>query len=174
MVVPQRLSQPMVSDLIAIGNPPLLSRCSRDSQGGFSPASHRACDFHRTRRTINADYLLRVCEVTSLFLKPLIVFRFWDCRIVVPYAPPPFGLGVSGFSQVCLRLPRLPVHIQSALTMPLRSTPITGASSLLRAPAPWMSRSFPTCAGGSVIPFTFPCTRPRFLCSLCFSFAYRF
>lgn len=40
----------------------------------FSPASHRACDFHRTRRTISADYLLRVCEVTSLFLKPLIFF----------------------------------------------------------------------------------------------------
>ena len=59
---------------IAIGNPPLLSRCYRDSQGGFSPASHRACDFHRTRRTISADYLLRVCEVTSLFLKPLIFF----------------------------------------------------------------------------------------------------
>ena len=28
-----------------------------EAQGyvGFSPASHRACDFHRTRRSINAD-----------------------------------------------------------------------------------------------------------------------
>ena len=41
---------------IAIGNPPLLpSSCENSSQSGFSPASHRACDFHRTRRSINAD-----------------------------------------------------------------------------------------------------------------------
>ena len=53
---------------IAIGNPPLLSQLDWDSQGGFSPASHRACDFHRTRRSINANYLLRVCEITSLSL----------------------------------------------------------------------------------------------------------
>ena len=65
---PQRVSQPRVRLLIAIGNPPLLSRRSRDSQGGFSPASHRACDFRRTRRTINTDYLLRVCEVKSDYL----------------------------------------------------------------------------------------------------------
>ena len=38
--------------------------------------------------------------------------------------------------------------------MPLRSTPITGASSLLRADAPWINRSFPTCADRSVILFT--------------------
>ena len=54
--------------VIAIGNPPLLSQLDWDSQGGFSPASHRACDFHRTRRSINANYLLRVCEITSLSL----------------------------------------------------------------------------------------------------------
>lgn len=53
---------------IAIGNPPLLSQLDWDSQGGLSPASHRACDFHRTRRSINANYLLRVCEITSLSL----------------------------------------------------------------------------------------------------------
>ena len=41
---------------IAIGSPPLLpSSCENSSQSGFSPASHRACDFHRTRRSINAD-----------------------------------------------------------------------------------------------------------------------
>ena len=54
--------------VIAIGNPPLLSQLDWDCQGGFSPASHRACDFHRTRRSINANYLLRVCEITSLSL----------------------------------------------------------------------------------------------------------
>ena len=55
--------------VIAIGNPPLLlSSCENSSQSGFSPASHRACDFHRTRRSINADYLLRVCEGTSFSL----------------------------------------------------------------------------------------------------------
>ena len=54
--------------VIAIGNPPLLSQLDWDSQGGLSPASHRACDFHRTRRSINANYLLRVCEITSLSL----------------------------------------------------------------------------------------------------------
>ena len=66
------------------------------------------------------------------------------------------------------------VHIQSALTMPLRSTPITGASSLLRAAAPWICRPFPACAAkvslhllpcesavhGSLVPY--------------FSFTYRF
>ena len=56
------------SIIIAIGNPPLLSQLDWDSQGGLSPASHRACDFHRTRRSINANYLLRVCEITSLSL----------------------------------------------------------------------------------------------------------
>ena len=54
---------------IAIGNPPLLPLSYESgSQSGFSPASHRACDFHRTRRSINADFLLRVCEVTSFSL----------------------------------------------------------------------------------------------------------
>ena len=54
---------------IAIGSPPLLLSSWEDSsQSGFSPASHRACDFHRTRRSINADYLLRVCEGTSFSL----------------------------------------------------------------------------------------------------------
>ena len=60
---------------IAIGNPPLLQFSSENSsQGGFSPASHRACDFHRTRRSINANYLLHVCEETSFSLKPCIFF----------------------------------------------------------------------------------------------------
>jgi len=45
--------------IIAIGNPPLLLLMRiiriiiRSSQSGFSPASHRACDFHRTRRSID-------------------------------------------------------------------------------------------------------------------------
>ena len=41
--------------VIAIGNPPLLLKMMFSSQSGFPPASHRACDFHRTRRSINAD-----------------------------------------------------------------------------------------------------------------------
>ena len=42
--------------------------------------------------------------------------------------------------------PDFHIHIQSTLTMLLRSTPITRASSLLRADVPWINRAFPTCA----------------------------
>ena len=51
--------QPFQNDftgVIAIGSPPLLRfPKGNSSQSGFSPASHRACDFHRTRRSINTD-----------------------------------------------------------------------------------------------------------------------
>ena len=52
--------------------------------------------------------------ITSCFLLKLYCLPCHTHRLLS-------GIGVSGSSQVCLRLPRLSVHIQSALTMPLRS-----------------------------------------------------
>ena len=61
---------------------------------------------------------------------------------------------------------------KSALTMPLRSPALLlRGSSLLRADAPWISRSFPACAAKvslHLLQIKLKC-RPWFLCSLCFS-----
>ena len=75
---------------IAIGNPPLLPFSQENSsQSGFSPASHRACDFHRTRRSINADILLRVWAMRIkkfclLGAQPHDAVVSCGCRFAVP------------------------------------------------------------------------------------------
>ena len=117
------------------------------------------------------------CFVGTVHLTKCVVqFQFSGSRIVVPYAPPPseavflvlvrFAYGFLDFLST----------YKSILTMPLRSTPITGASSLLRADAPWINRPFPTCAA-RVTPYLHwlvPERRPRFLCSLYPGFAFSF
>ena len=57
-------------------------------------------------------------------------------------------VGFDGFSQVRLRLPRQTGSMFPVQTMPLRSTPITGASSLLRAAVPRIYEPFPAHAAG--------------------------
>ena len=107
----------------------------------------------------------------------VIGFRFLGSRIVVPYAPPPFGIGVSGVSQVCLRLPRLSVHIRIC----------TDYAPSLRPPYCCGHHHYygllPHGLAGHFLParrrchftyFNFLKCRPWFLCSLCFSFPYRF
>lgn len=99
-----------------------------------------------------------------------------DSRIVVPYAPPPSEVVFLVLVRFAYGFLDFLFTYESILTMPLRSTPITGASSLLRADAPWINRSFPTCAA-RVTPYLHrhvPERRPRFLCSLYSSFTFSF
>ena len=117
------------------------------------------------------------CFVDTIRLtKCVIQFQFLGSRIVVPYAPPPSEVVFLVLVRFAYGFLDFLFTYESILTMPLRSTPITGASSLLRADAPWINRSFPTCAA-RVTPYLHrhvPERRPRFLCSLYSSFTFSF
>ena len=94
----------------------------------------------------------------------------------MPYAPPPSEVVFLVLVRFAYGFLDFLFTYESILTMPLRSTPITGASSLLRADAPWINRTFPTCAA-RVTPYLHrhvPERRPRFLCSLYSSFTFSF
>lgn len=75
---------------IAIGNPTLLPAPGRaGSQAGFSPASHRACDFHRTRRSTNCrdmDALIYIICHTPY--TTFIIECIWPSCCAIRYTSP--------------------------------------------------------------------------------------